>query len=106
MPQSPPQPTDAFAWVQAPGGPALVCRPLERFASHLFTTRRWRLGSQVAADAASWQQVAAAVGVDAGRLARLHQVHGASAVVAQPGCLPDADIVVSDERDIALAVQT
>src|SRR5207247_2068912 len=66
MPQSPLQPTDAFAWVQAPGGPALVCRPLERFASHLFTTRHWRLGSQADADAGSWQQVGAAIGVAAG----------------------------------------
>jgi polyphenol oxidase len=106
MRQSPLQPTDAFAWVQAPGGPALVCRPLERFASHLFTTRHWRLGSQAEADSASWRQVAAAIGVDLHRLARLHQVHGATAVVAQPSSQPHADIVVSDDAEIALAVQT
>ena len=34
-----PKPNDAFAWVQAPAGQALVCRPLERAASHFFTTR-------------------------------------------------------------------
>ena len=40
-----PQPTGAFAWVQAPPGAALVCRALEPLARHLFTTREWTLGS-------------------------------------------------------------
>src|SRR5207245_9299970 len=34
-----PQPTDGFAWAQAPAGPALVCRALEPFARHFFSTR-------------------------------------------------------------------
>lgn len=102
-----PQPTDAFAWVQARGGPALVCRPLEPFGPHLFTSRQWALASAPDGDsAAAWVDVAAAIGADAAHLARLHQVHGTHAVVAQPAARPDADIVVSDQRDIALAIQS
>src|SRR5207302_618384 len=102
-----PQPTGRFAWVQATGGPALVCRPLEAFAPHLFTTRRWPLGSTPNGDsAAAWLDVAAAVGVDLSHLARLHQVHGAHVVVAQRSLRPDGDVVVSDDPDVALAIQT
>ena len=102
-----PQPTGRFAWVQATGGPALVCRPLEPFAPHLFTTRRWPLGSTPNGDSApAWLDVAAAVGVDVSHLARLHQVHGAHVVVAQRSLRPGADIVVSDDPDVALTIQT
>jgi YfiH family protein len=105
----PPQPTDDFAWVQAAAGPALVCRPLEPYARHAFTSRPWTLGSAPDGESpAGWLEVALAVGVDAAHLARVHQVHGAHAVVAQPTCSgrPDADIVVSDDRGLALAIQT
>ena len=102
-----PQPTGTFAWVQATGGPVLVCRPLEPFAAHLFTTRQWLLGSTPNGDAApAWLDVAAAVGVDLSHLARLHQVHGAHVVVAQRSVRPDAEIVVSVDPDVALAIQT
>jgi len=102
-----PQPTEPFAWVQAAGGPALVCRPLEPFGPHLFTSRLWTLGSAPTGESpAGWLEVAAAVGSDAAHLVRLHQVHGAHAVVAQPGARPDADIVVADQPDVALAIQT
>ena len=76
-----PKPSDGFEWVQLPAGPALVCRPLEPYASHLFTTRPWRLGvSSTATDADAWHEVAAAMAVDIPRLARLRQVHGAAVV--------------------------
>ena len=106
MRASPPEPTGGFAWVQAPAGPSLVCRSLEPVAPHLFTTRPWLLGSAPADSEAAWQEVAAAVGVDNGRLARVHQVHGSRAVAAVPGDRPDADIIVSGDAGLAVAIQT
>jgi YfiH family protein len=114
-----PQPNDAFAWVQAAGLPALVCRPLAEIAPHLFTTRGWPLGSrapETPADAsnpltdARWMDVATAMDVDAAHLVRVRQVHGTMVVVARqvgaegPGAA-DADIIISDSPDLALAVQ-
>jgi YfiH family protein len=107
-------PPDGFEWRDAAAGPALVCRALEPYAAHLFTTRLWPLGSAPDDDRASaWADVARALGVDEAHLARAHQVHGASAVVrraADPprgnAPFPDADIIVSDDPAIALAIQT
>ena len=103
-----PQPTDAFVWVQAVGGPALVCRPLEPHARHLFTSRQWALGAAANRESPeAWLEVASAIGVGARQLARIHQVHGAHGVIANAnGERPDADIVVSRDSGIALAVQT
>ena len=107
-----PQPSDGFEWVQAAGGPALVCRALRRLADHLFTTRDWALGSRSPAHDEDWQPVAASLGVDAAHLVRLHQVHGASVVVRRAGdrlaagTRPDADILVSDDPSVAFAIQT
>jgi hypothetical protein len=63
------QPNDGFEWVQAAGGPALVCVPLRPLANHLFTTRDWALGSPAGGADADWQPVAASLGVDAAHLA-------------------------------------
>jgi YfiH family protein len=109
-----PQPSDGFEWVQADGGPALVCRVLQPFADHLFTTRGWALGSRARAADQDWRPVADALGVDAGHLARARQVHGAAVVVRRVGDapaaggqpLPEADIFVSDDPSLALAIQT
>ncbi len=109
-----PQPAGAFQWVQAAAGPALRCRPLERVAPHLFTTRAWRLGSTAsAADDAAWDEVARAMDVDRAQLARVHQVHGAAVAIhragsTRPAAPPadDRDIIVSDDPDLALAIQT
>jgi YfiH family protein len=114
---SSPRPTldDDFEWRQTRFGPAVVCRALEPYASHLFTTRAWPLGSAAdSARAAAWDDVARALGVDAAHFVRAHQVHGASVVVRRPGdpgphadrALPDADILITDDPAIALAVQT
>ncbi len=106
--------------MQAAGLPALVCRPLAEIAPHLFTTRGWPLGSrepETAADAskqltdARWTDVAAAMNVDAAHLVRVRQVHGTMVVVARqagvegPGDAADADIIISGNPDLALAVQ-
>src|SRR3954464_13421777 len=105
------QPSGGFEWVQAAGGRALVCRPLEQYARHLFTTREWALGCRAQPAEQDWQPVAASLGVDAAHLVRLHQVHGSSIVVRRTGdsgdvaVRPDADIVVSDDPAVALAIQ-
>jgi YfiH family protein len=108
-----PQPSGGFEWVQAAGGPALVCSALRPYANHLFTTREWALGSRARAQDEDWQPVAAALGVEA-QLARMHQVHGAAVVVRRAGDaarsagepLPEADILISDDPSLALAIQT
>ena len=113
-----PQPNDGFEWVQAHAGQALVCRPLEAAASHLFTTRLWPFGSASSRDRAdAWDDVAKALGVDRSRLARARQVHGAEVLVVHRGCtpsrsfdtdmarLPEADIVMSNDPAEAVAVQ-
>lgn len=108
-----PQPSDGFEWVQAAGGPALVCGALRPYADHLFTTRAWALGSHAQTRDEDWQPVATGLGVEPARLARMHQVHGAAAVVRRAGDpqsagepLPDADILISDDPSLALAIQT
>jgi len=107
-----PKPNDAFAWVQATAGPALVCGALEPYAAHLFTTRAWPLGTAVDGNrAAAWGDVAAALGADGAHLVRLHQVHGASFIARKRGDvarkeLADGDIVVSDDPSLVLAIQT
>ena len=106
------QPNGGFEWVQAAGGPALICRPLVPAAAHLFTTREWTLGSRAEAADEDWDPVAASLGVDPDHLVRLRQVHGAAVVVRRAGdpppavARPDADIVVSNDPSIALAIQT
>ena len=112
-----PKPNGGFAWVQATAGPALVCRALEPYAEHLFTTRPWALGAPTGGNrTAAWDEVARALGVDGAHLSRAHQVHGASVVVRRLGDthrlgepdepFPDADIIVSDDPALALAIQT
>ena len=83
-----PQPSGGFEWVQAAGGPALVCGALRPLADHLFTTRQWALGSQPVSRDQDWEPVAASLGVDAAHLVRLHQVHGAAVEVRRAGQRP------------------
>ncbi|MBI3493919.1 MAG: peptidoglycan editing factor PgeF [Acidobacteria bacterium] len=104
-----PQPTDGFAWAQAPAGPALVCRALQPLADHVFTTRRWTLGSAAVAIDADWQPVATALNVELAHLVRVHQVHGHAVFVRRAGdrpSRPDADVIVSADSSAALAIQT
>ena len=103
-----PQPDAAFAWVRSPAGWGLVCRPLEPFARHVFTSRSWLLGLALEAD--GWQEVAEAVGTDPARLLRVRQVHGADVLVHLPGRPPapvaPADIIVGGDAAMAFAIQT
>ncbi len=107
--------TNDFEWRKTPNGRALVCVALERYAPHLFTAREWPLGTaSESARAAAWAGVASAFGVDASRLVRAHQVHGTSIVVQRRGDavpagdapLAQADILLSDDPSLVVAIQT
>ena len=108
-----PQLAQDFEWMDLSGGRALVCRPLAAHAPHLFTTRGWALGSPDASDQSeAWAAVASALDVPTSCLIRTRQVHGAAVVVRRHGVqsagddrLP-ADIIVSDDPCIAVAIQT
>lgn len=107
--------TNDFEWRKTSNGRALVCVALERHAPHLFTTREWPLGTAAeGARAAAWAGVASAFGVDAACLVRAQQVHGTSIVVRRRGDpaagsdapLAQADILLSDDPSLVLAIQT
>ena len=94
---------ESFHWTQESWGPALRCRPLDQFAPHLFSSRQLSLSST-----ADYQALARAVGVD--RVVALTQVHGAAVSVVRRGAaLPQepaaADVLISDEPDVAIAVR-
>ena len=79
----------------------------------LHDARSGRSARRRAATGGAWADVAPALGVDAAHLERAHQVHGASVVVRRAGDppggdapLPQADILVSDDPSIVLAIQT
>src|SRR5688500_10500360 len=91
-----------FHWTTERWGAALRCRPLEEVAPHLFTTRQLQLSP------AGERDMARAVG--ASSVVQLTQVHGSTVVTIVTGQpLPDgrpqADVVVSDARDVAVAVR-
>jgi len=104
------QPNDSFHWVQVGGRPTLVCRALEPFARHLMTTRVWQLGMPAVDSSAAWDEVAAAIETP---LLRVHQVHGADVLVHRAGDRretgpnhPRADVIVTNDPAIAIAIQT
>ena len=108
-----PKPNDGFAWVQAGAGRALVCGELQAIAGHLFTTRQWTLGATIAGPLdEGWAEVARAMGVEPGHLVRVRQVHGAAVAVRVRDAAhdadhePEADIIVSDDPSISLAIRT
>jgi YfiH family protein len=106
-----PQPGDAFEWTDEFGRAALVCRPLAPFAHHIFTSRLWPLATPAGADAAeTWNGIAHAIGADGSRLLRARQVHGAAVVAHREGEAigrpTDADILVTNDPQVAAAIQT
>jgi YfiH family protein len=87
--------------------PALACRTFEPLVEHLFTTRHWALGDAMADGDRSWNELAAALGV---KVVRARQVHGTAVLVRRPGdrdlaALPEADIILSHDPAVAIAVQ-
>ena len=89
-----------------------MCTALEPLAPHAITTRDWALGSHTDGDDAdAWAEVANAMDVPAGSLQRVRQVHGSDVLVRRPGDdrsaeLPTADVIVSADPSIAIAIQT
>lgn len=92
----------SFRWTDEPWGAALRCRPLEAIARHLFTTRQLELTS-----GADVRLMGEAVGTR--RVLQLAQVHGNAVAVAREGSLPagrpEADAIVSNAKDAAVAVR-
>jgi YfiH family protein len=98
-----PQLSDGFEWTDESWGAALRCGPLNVHAPHLFTTRQLALSS-----AADVQALAEAVG--ARDVAMVTQVHGRGVIVVRRGARapdgrPEADVIVSDSPDVAVAVR-
>jgi YfiH family protein len=96
---------DSFEWIQEPWGPALRCLPLDVVAPHLFTTRSLQLSPDD-----GWTEVETSIGVRPGHLVTLSQVHGRDVVVvrrgdARPQGRPAADVLVSDDPEVALVVR-
>jgi YfiH family protein len=98
-----PKASEGFAWTDESWGAALRCAPLGAVATHLFTTRQLQLSS-----AAQLQELANAVG--ARDVATITQVHGRDVVVVRKGSAapeprPEADALISDSPEIAIAVR-
>jgi len=93
-----------FYWTDAPWGSALRCRALDDVAPHLFSTRQLELSSPTHA-----AELTASVG--ALRLVQANQVHGRAHVVVRAGDpvsngdRPDADVLISNAPDAAVAVR-
>jgi polyphenol oxidase len=111
---------DGFHWTAELWGAALRSAPLLALADHFFTTRQLPLRGE--SEAADWAAAAASIGVRSDRLLRLRQVHGRRAAVvrrddpatrdrlaacssAESRLRPEADILVSDDSSVALAIQ-
>src|SRR5687768_3675856 len=98
----PPVP-EPFYWTEQRWGAALRCRSLDPIARHLFTTRQLQLSS-----ADDWQQLGEAIGAP---VIGLTQVHGRDVVVIRRGVppppqdRPHADVLISNDPDIALSVR-
>src|SRR4029453_627202 len=99
-----PQPSDGFAWTQAPWGAVLRCRPLLAVVDHFFTAATVELRD----DPGGWKAGAREIGVEDARVLLLRQIHGATVAVAgrgraSPWPRPDADVAVSDDPTSAIA---
>lgn len=94
---------DTFTWTDRPWGASLACVPMLPLAPHLFSTRQLALASPV-----DLQTLAESV--DARAVAMVTQVHGQAAVVVRTGMAPpdprpEADVLLSDSPDVAVAVR-
>lgn len=97
---------ESFRWTPSSCGPVLTCRPLEAVTAHLFTTRELQLSA-----AEAWRRVGDLL--DVSEVVTLNQVHGREVVAVSRGsrqsvdrpALQDADILVTDDPDIAIGVR-
>jgi YfiH family protein len=112
-PMNLPVPDPAFHWSAEAWGHALRCRRLQSIAQHAFTTRQLPLRAPEHQQVA-WMQAAASVNAGVEQVMRVRQVHGRTVRVLRRGETsprdvqerPDADALVSNQRDHVLAVQT
>ena len=93
---------ESFEWTHESWGAALRCRPLSSIAPHLFSTR------QLGLTRAGYERLAESVGARA--VVTVAQVHGAAVSVVRrgvpaPGSPAQADALVSDDPDVAIAVR-
>ena len=94
---------DPFYWTDEAWGPALRCRAIDAITPGLFTTRTLQLSSM-----SDWARLAESV--NASTVVTLTQVHGNRAVMIRRGepvsvGRPEADVLVSDHPDVAIAVR-
>jgi purine-nucleoside/S-methyl-5'-thioadenosine phosphorylase / adenosine deaminase len=104
-----PTPGSAFEWRPAAAGPVLVCRELERRATHLFTTNHWPLGARTTAgdDHTAWEQVARGIDLTFDMLHRPRQVHGKAVVRPSANSrIAPGDIIITNDPLLGLAVQS
>jgi len=104
-----PTPGAAFEWRPAAGGPVLVCRELERYAAHQFTTAHWTLGARTTSgdDQTAWNQVAHGIELTFDTLHRPRQVHGKAVVFPSANSrISPGDIIVTNNPLLGLAVQS
>ncbi len=114
-----------FIWTTEAWGPALRSSALGEVADHFFTTRQLRLRGD--GEPGDWCRVAETIGVRPPRLLRLTQVHGrvvfvhrgggaeeggqvipagdAAAAAPDEAGWPAADISMTDDPTVALAIQ-
>jgi len=105
------QPNDAFVWTQEPWGDGLRCVAID--TPHVFSTRSLELRDP-ARQQSGWETLASALDVLPPDLVRPKQVHGSAVVVvgendqekASSTICGEADIIVSQQPDTAVAVQT
>jgi YfiH family protein len=101
-----PKPTDGFEWTQTPWGRGLVCVPLERYATHLFTVGDVELRS----DEKEWAGVADFLHLTRDHIRLVRQVHGIAIAAIQKQTAgewtpPTADGIVSNDDRVAVAVR-
>jgi polyphenol oxidase len=84
----------------------LQCAPLAAVAPHIFTSRALTLRDRDD----EWTAVAKSLGVKAGDLLLVKQVHGAGVTTAprgrtRPWARPESDAIVTDDRGVAIGVR-
>ena len=104
-----PQAGEGFVWTEESIGPVLRCAPLGEVAAHVFSTRSLAL-ERPESDGTAWRALAGVVGVAPLDLRRIRQVHGTAVASVRSGepvspDLPAADIIVTDDPALAVAVQ-
>lgn len=101
----PPEAPSGFEWHEDRWGWTLRSRVLDRFL-HGWTAGGRGLWDERRPCEAGWEQLAGTAGLDARRIVRPRQVHGAGvALVGADGVAGDVDAVATRDRDLVLTVR-